>query len=261
MTALAAACALLATVLAVAPRAASPRAAAPRRARREPAAVAALGVVSAAAVVVLDGTALVAGLLGVAALAGVGLLLRQSRRARSAERRSELVVEAGETLVGELLAGQPLVFALRRSVAVWPELEPVAAASALGADVPAAMRRLGRRPGAEAMAEVAGAWQLGHGSGAGLTRSLEQVLVTTRARQETRRRVRAELASARATARLVAVLPVLSLVAAQSIGADPWRFLLGTPPGIACLAGGLLLGFAGLWWIERIAVTVLRETR
>jgi tight adherence protein B len=123
------------------------------------------------------------------------------------------------------------------------------------------MRRLSRRPGAEAMAEVAGAWQLGQRSGAGLTGSLEQVLVTTRARQETRRRVRAELASARATARLVAVLPLLCLVAAQSMGAEPWRFLLGTPPGIACLAGGLLLGFTGLWWIERIAVSVLRETR
>jgi tight adherence protein B len=220
-----------------------------------------LGALLTAVVLLLDGTALVVGLLAVAALGGAGLLLRQSREARAADRRSELLIEAGEALVGELLAGQPLVSALHRSVRVWPELEPVASASGLGADVPEAMRRLARRPGAEAMAEVAAAWQLGQGSGAGLTGSLEQVLLTTRARQETRRRVRAELASARATARLVAVLPVLSLIAAQSMGAEPWRFLLDTAPGIACLAGGLLLGFAGLWWIERIAVSVLRETR
>jgi tight adherence protein B len=221
----------------------------------------ALGAAFTAVVVVLDGTALVVGLLGVTTMAGTALLLRTSRQARSAERRSELLVEAGETLVGELLAGQPLVSALYRSVSVWPELEPVASASGLGADVPAAMRRLARRPGAEAMAEVAAAWQLGEGSGAGLSRSLEQVLVTTRGRQETRRRVRAELASARATARLVAVLPLLSLVAAQSMGAQPWQFLLATPAGVGCLAAGLLLGFSGLWWIERIAASVLRETR
>jgi tight adherence protein B len=218
-------------------------------------------VAALAALVLLDGRELVLGGILAGAGVGAGLLLRQAGLVRSAERRSEQLVEAGEALVGELQAGQPLDAALHRAVAVWPELEPVASAGMLGADVPTAMRRLATAPGAEAMAEVAAAWQLGQGSGMGLSHSLEQVLVTTRARQETRRRVRAELASARATARLVAVLPVLSLLAAQSMGARPWRFLLGTRPGLACLAAGLLLGFAGLWWMERIAVAALRESR
>ncbi len=264
MTALAAAAAMLAAFLAVPAR--RPGRAAPvggtsrsAAARRTSGVAAAVAVV--AGIVLLDGRDLVLG--GVLAVAGVGvgLVLRQARLARAAERRSEQLVEAGEALVGELLAGQPPGAALARAVAIWPELEPVASAGPLGADVPAAMRRLALRPGAEAMTEVAAAWRLGQGSGVGLSRSLEQVLVTTRARQETGRRVRSELASARATARLVAVLPVLSLFAAQSMGARPWRFLLGTPPGIACLAVGLALGLAGLWWIERIAAAVLREAR
>jgi tight adherence protein B len=102
---------------------------------------------------------------------------------------------------------------------------------------------------------LAAAWEICLGTGAGLAFAVEQVLATARAEEATDRLVRAELASARATARLVAVLPLVVLVAAQGIGADPWGFLLSTTTGVVCLAGGVALALVGLGWIDRIAAT------
>ena len=173
--------------------------------------------------------------------------------------RQALVVEVCESLVGELRAGQPLVASLEHCLDVWPDFEPVVGAARLSADVPDALRRLAGRPGAEGLREIASAWQVSERSGAGLATALSQVARTARGRQGTRRLVQGELASAQATARLVAGLPVVSLAMSAGIGGDPWHFLLGTAVGVGCLGAGALFAFAGLLWIDRIARSVLRS--
>lgn len=215
---------------------------------------------SGALVVTVDGLRLALALIVLGCAAAVWLLVRRSRRAAAAERRQALVVAVCEALVGELRAGQPLVTCLEHCVEVWPDFAPVVAAGRLGADVPTALRRLAGQPGAEGLREVAAAWQLSQRSGAGLATALAQVAGTARQRQSTRHLVQGELASAQATARLVALLPVLSLAMSAGIGGDPLHFLFGTPLGLACLGAGACFAFAGLLWIDRIAAGVLART-
>ncbi|MGZ6804142.1 MAG: type II secretion system F family protein [Nocardioidaceae bacterium] len=206
----------------------------------------------------LDGTRLALGLVVLGCAAGAADVVRRGRVVRAADRRRAAVVEAAEALAAELTAGQPVGRALERTVEVWPEFARVDAAARLGADVPTALREVAHRPGAEALVDVATAWQVSHDSGAGLATALGQVAATARARQATRHVVAAELASARATAQMVALLPVGVLAMAAGVGGSPWHFLLATPAGLVCLATGAGLAFAGLRWIDRIAAAVLR---
>ena len=192
-----------------------------------------------------------------AAGAGRSLWRRRAETA-AAEETARRMLEACDLIAGELAAGRTGEAALAEAAEAWPALRPVADASRLGGDVPVALRSLARTPGADGLRLLAGAWVVSHRTGAGLAMSTRRVADAVRLDQATRRVVRGELASARATARLVAVLPVVALLMGSGAGADPWTFLLGTPLGLACLASGLAVGFAGLWWIELIAGEVDR---
>ena len=210
-----------------------------------------------AAFVVPDLGALALVLAGAAA--GAHGLWRRRRRRRAAETVATQVQETCELLASELAAGRPPGEALDRAAATWPPLAPVAEAFRVGSDVPAALRDLAAEvDGARDLRVVAAAWQVSHRTGEGLGAAVDRVAESLRAAGSTRRLVAGELASARATARLVAGLPVLALAMGSGAGGDPWGFLLGTPPGLACLAGGLAFGLAGLWWIEAIAAEAER---
>jgi len=219
-----------------------------------------LGVCTVAAVVVLfDGTTLVLALVATGCASATAQAWRRHLRLKVRDERRARVVEVGEAMVGELRAGQPPQVALARAGEVWPDLVPVVAAARLGADVPEALRDRATLPGAEGLADLAAAWQVSQRSGAALTTSLGQVVASARARQLAGHLVRGELSSARATARLVALLPVGTLAMSAGIGGDPWAFLFGHPVGQGCLAAGTGLVFAGLAWIDRMAAAVDRS--
>lgn len=197
-----------------------------------------------------------AGLVGAVALTLVlGAWARGRRRARAVrdvQAREARAFEACGVLVDELRSGRPSHLALAAAGEVDPVLGPVIATATAGGDVPAALRACGL----PSYRWVASAWQVAEAHGSGLDQALRRVMTQVRAEARTSRTVASELASARATAKLLAGLPLFALVAGTASGGDPWHFLLQTPFGSGCLVLGLFLGWLGLRWIEAIAHSV-----
>ena len=188
-----------------------------------------------------------------AAVGGAQTIWRRRAAAHAAEFASRRMAEICDLIASELSAGRPAEAALDEAADAWSAIRPVAEACRLGGDVPAAFRAVARTPGAEGLRLLAAAWTVSLRTGGGLAAATSRVADAVRREQATRRLVAGELSSARATARLVAALPVVALLMGSGAGADPWSFLLRTSWGWLCLASGLAVGFAGLWWIELIA--------
>jgi tight adherence protein B len=194
-----------------------------------------------------------------ATIAGVALFgVRQWRieqRRKSLRERRRLVSEAIGLMSAELRAG---ILPQRALAGLAPEfdfLAPAARAADLGGDVPAALRAATDVTGAELLDELAGAWLVAERSGAPLARVLDRLEETARGDLEIEREVESGLAPARATGRLMAVLPVFGLALGSGMGGDPVAILTGTFPGVLCLAAGCGLACAGVAWVEHIAAS------
>lgn len=183
------------------------------------------------------------------------LLARRHRvRQRAAAR------EALAEVVADVRAGQPPERALRRALAdrdvvIAPR---TLAAAEWGGDVVDALRHDSRAASQPILAAAAACWSVASIQGAGLADALDRLIAQDRRAEEVRRQLDAHLAAPRATARMLALLPLLGLLLGFAIGGDPLGWLLGTPLGWACLVLGLLLIAAGLGWAARIVARTER---
>jgi tight adherence protein B len=168
-------------------------------------------------------------------------------------------VELLDGFAAELGAGQLPAVALERACAglderiLGPPLAAVVASLRAGRDPAEALDAASSQPGCLVLRWLAAAMRITDSTGAGLAPVVERVATAARADADHRRDVAAHLASPRATARLLAFLPVLGLALGELLGAHPVALLTGTSPGLACLALGLGLELAGLRWTERLA--------
>lgn len=168
------------------------------------------------------------------------------------------IVELCGTLAAELRSGRPPLGALRLATDALDQsgselLRGVVAAAERGGDVPGAMQTIAVRPGCRGMAWLAACWQVGVESGAGLAEAIERLAAALRAEERNRHEISAQLAGPRATARLLAVLPVVGIVMATGLGQHPIHFLVGSPYGIACLVAGIGIDALGVVWTSRLA--------
>lgn len=216
---------------------------------------AAAAIVGVASALMLPVTVVLAAGILVATLALRGRS-RSARRARTTE--SSALQGALDVLVGELGVGaHPVaafdVAAREADGVVAVNMAAVAARARLGADVAAGLRsaaRSSRLP--QHWERLALFWRLAQKHGlaiAALMRAAHRDIVE---RERFSGRVDAGMAGARATAAVLAGLPVLGIGLGQLIGADPLGFLLSGGVGGWLLVIGVTLACCGLLWSDHI---------
>ncbi len=192
----------------------------------------------------------------------VGLfVMRQARAERSRRRagaRRVAVAEAVGLMAAELRAGVLPQRVLTGLAPDFPFLAAASRAAGLGGDVSAALRADAETPGHEQLGELSSAWMVAERAGAPLAHVLDRLEASARDDREIEREVQSGVAPARATGRLMAVLPAVGLMLGTGMGSDPVDLLTGTVPGALCLAAGSAFACAGVAWVNRIAAVAER---
>ncbi|MEV6274423.1 type II secretion system F family protein [Nocardia sp. NPDC051832] len=107
------------------------------------------------------------------------------------------------------------------------------------------------------LGRVATAWQVAEQHGLALAELLSAARTDLLARTRFRSRTTAALAGARATATVLAYLPLLGIALGQLMGAAPLTTLFATPAGTLLLPLGTGLACAGVLWTDAITRKVL----
>jgi tight adherence protein B len=215
-----------------------------------------------AGVACVVGLVLVVPITVVVACAVVALTLtaRRRRAVTSARRAEESTALQGalSVLVGELRVGAHPIAAFETAASevdgpVSDRLSEVAARARLGADVGAGLRDVAAQSMLPAQWErLAVCWQLAQAHGLAIATLMGTARRDVVERDRLASRVRAGMAGARATAVILAGLPLLGIGLGELIGADPVRFLVSGGPGGLLLVVGVVLACGGLAWSDRI---------
>jgi tight adherence protein B len=191
-------------------------------------------------------------------IATASLRYRRRRRSRLGMVESRDLETAIDVLVGELRIGahpaQAFAVAADETAGkVADSCRAVAARARLGADVAAGLRSVAETSALPAQWDrLAVCWQLAAEHGLAMSTLMRAAQRDIVERQRFSGQVTSAMAGARATAAILAGLPVLSVVLGQLIGADSAAFLLAGHFGGWLLVVGVTLVCGGLLWSDRI---------
>ncbi|HEV2779022.1 MAG TPA: type II secretion system F family protein, partial [Actinophytocola sp.] len=135
----------------------------------------------------------------------------------------------------------------------------IAAAARLDGDVAHALAtsRAATPATAQVLGQLSRAWILVQRHGVPLADVLDAVRGDLEARVRFARQVLARMAGPRASATVLALLPVVGLALGEAMGARPLHVLTGTATGQLLLVVGVTLACAGVAWSARLTDRVV----
>jgi tight adherence protein B len=179
---------------------------------------------------------------------------RSAARAKDAELRvvlASLEVVTAELRVGAHPAAACETAADESAGSVSAAFRAASARSRLGGSAAEGFRIGDSRVGTE-LGRIADIWAVAEAHGLALAELLEAARTDLLGRSRFRQRTEAALAGARATATVLAGLPILGVGLGQMMGASPLNVLFGGGLGGILLLLGAGLVCAGLLWTDRI---------
>ncbi len=182
-------------------------------------------------------------------------IIKRSRETRAQTAATEALSSGVAGMIDELRAGAHAAAAAEGAAQDTPPpanevLKAAAAASRLGGDVERALRKT-RQPLLRTD-QLAKAWQVSARYGVALADVLDATRRDLDQRAAFARQVHARMAGPRASAMVLAGLPVFGVLLGELSGARPLHVLLGTTAGQFLLVLGAVFLAAGLWWTKRI---------
>ena len=174
--------------------------------------------------------------------------IRMAKQRKQKQLRRSQMAEAFEVLSADLSAGTIPAIALRRLGAEIELFAPVAQVASWGGDVSEAMRSSD-----PVLHDLAAAWQVAEDSGAGLALTLSHVSQTLDENREAQREIELSLSPAQATARTLAILPIIAIVFGTLVGYDPISVVTKTLAGALSFAFGCGFAMLGVWWVDQLA--------
>lgn len=212
----------------------------------------------AAAATVIYLAADLGGLVAAAVLAVTGRrILEQHRKSKASRQATEALSNGLGGVVDELRAGAHPAQAAEGAAEDTPAparevLRAAASAARLGGDVERTLRELRQPLLGKAVDQLAKAWHVSAKHGVALADVLDATRLDLDQRAAFARQVHARMAGPRASAMVLAVLPLIGVLLGELSGAGPVHVLTGTAVGQVLLVLGAVFAAAGVWWTQRI---------